>query len=70
MDCNNYSYTAPGFGVDAPHTWTPCNAVTIERRHANGRDYFVILDDHEGSSKAHDVETAIKTAANWLKEGV
>ena len=71
MDCNSYSYTAPGFGVDTPHTWAPCDRVTIERRHANGKEYFVILDDtNKGSSKAYDLNTAIRTAKDWLKEGV
>ena len=71
MDCNSYSYTAPGFGVDTPHTWAPCDRVTIERRHANSKEYFVILDDtNEGSSKAYDLNTAIRTAKDWLKEGV
>lgn len=69
MDCNSYSYTPHMLDDYTPH-YTQCDRVTIERRTANGRDYFVILDDHEGSSKAYDVETAIKTAANWLKEGV
>ena len=70
MDCNNYSYTAPGFGVDTPRTWTPCNRVTIERRTANGREYFVIIAEDGGNNKAYDIETAIQTAANRLKEGV
>ena len=71
MDCNSYSYTAPGFGVDTQHTWTQCDRVTIERRNANGKEYFVILDDtNEGSNKAYNIDTAIKTAHNWLTEGV
>ena len=71
MDCNSYSYTAPGFGVDTPHTWTPCDRVTIERRTANGHEYFIILDDtNNGSSKAYTLKDAIKTAENWIREGV
>ena len=69
MDCNSYSYTAPGFGVDTPHTYTPCDRVTIERRTANGHEYFVIWGNG-GSNKAYDIKTAIQTARNWLEEGV
>ena len=70
MDCNSYSYT-PHMLDDLPTHYTPCNRVTIERRTANGREYFIILDDtNEGSSKAHDLHSAIRTAENWLKEGV
>ena len=70
MDCNSYSYTPHMLGEFTPH-YRPCDRVTIERRTANGHEYFVILDDtNEGSNKAHDLQTAIKTAANWLTEGV
>jgi len=69
MDCNSYSYTAPGFGVDAPRNYTPVDTVTIERKTANGREYYTISTG-EGWNTAHDLDTAIRTAANWLKEGV
>lgn len=69
MDCTSYSYTAPGFGVDRPHSYTPCDCVTIERRTANGREYFVIMGNG-GSNKVYDIKTAIQTARNWLEEGV
>lgn len=70
MDCNSYSNT-PHMLDDQQPQYTPCNRVTIERRTANGHEYFVILDDtNEGSSKAYDLHSAIRTAANWLKEGV
>lgn len=69
MDCNNYSYTAPGFGVDAPHKYTPVETVTITRKTANGHEYFTISTG-EGWITAHDLDTAIKTARNWMKEGV
>ena len=70
MDCNSYNYAPHMLDESTPH-YRPCNRVTIERRTANGHEYFIILDDtNEGSSKAHDLQTAIKTAENWLKEGV
>lgn len=70
MDCNSYSYT-PHMLDDQQPQYTPCNRVTIERRTANGREYFIILDNtNEGSSKAYDLHTAIRTAENWLREGV
>lgn len=70
MDCNSFSYTPHMLDESTPH-YMPCNRVTIERRAANGREYYVILDStNDGSSKAYDLQTAIKTAANWLKEGV
>lgn len=69
MDCNNYSYAPHMLDESTPH-YRPCNRVIIERRAANGREYFVILDGtNEGSNKAHDLQTAIKTAKNWLEEG-
>lgn len=69
MDCNSYSYTAPGFGVDTPHTLTPCNTVTIERKtNSKGQNYFTISTG-DGWTIAHDIDRAIRTAANWLKEG-
>lgn len=69
MDCNNYSYTLHMLD-ESTTQYRPCNRVTIERRTANGREYFIILDDtNEGSNKANDLQTAIRTAENWLKEG-
>lgn len=69
MDCNLYSYTAPGFGVDAPRQYTPADTVTITRKTANGYEYFTISDGN-GWNIAHDLQTAIKTAEEWLTEGV
>lgn len=70
MDCNSYSYAPHMLDESTPH-YRPCNRVSIERRTANGHEYFVILDDtNDGSGKAYDLQTAIRTAANWLKEGV
>ena len=70
MDCNSYSY-APHMLDNHQPQYTQCNRVTIERRTANGRKYFIILDGtNDGSDKAYDLQTAIKTAENWLKEGV
>ena len=54
---------------DLPTHYTPCNRVTIERRTANGNEYFVLLTD-DGSDKVYDLQTAIRTAENWLKEGL
>ena len=68
MDCNSYSY-APHMLDETPPRYTPCNRVTIERRTANNREYYVILTD-TGSDKAYDLQTAVRTAENWLKEGV
>lgn len=71
MDCNSYSYTAPGFGVDAPRQYTPCDRVTIERRTANGHEYYIIIDNtNSGSTKVYDLPTAIRTAQSWLMKGV
>ena len=69
MDCNSYSYTAPGFGVDAPRNYTPVDTVTITRRTANGREYFTISTG-DGYNIAHSIDSAISTAQNWLEEGV
>jgi len=69
MDCNSYSYTAPGFGVDAPRNCAPVDTVTITRKNANGHNYFTISTG-ESWTTAHDLDTAIKTAKNWMKEGV
>ena len=70
MDCNSYSYAPHMLDESTPH-YRPCNRVTIERRTANGHEYFIIHDDtNDGSNKAHDLQTAIRTAENWLKEGV
>ena len=69
MDCNSYSYTAPGLGVDTPHTWTPCNIVTIERKTSKGHDYFTISTG-DGYNIARSINSAIRTAKNLLEEGV
>ena len=69
MDCNSYSYTAPGLGVDTPHTWTPCNIVTIERKTSKGHDYFTISTG-DGYNIAHDIDSAIRTATDWIRNGV
>lgn len=68
MDINAYSY-APHMLDDQPPHYTPCNRVTIERRTANSRDYYVISTDN-GSNKAYDLRTAIKTAIDWMEKGV
>lgn len=68
MDCNSYSHTPHMLDDQQPH-YTPCDRVTIERRTANGREYFTIKTG-DGWTTAHDLQTAIRTAANWLKEGV
>ena len=70
MDCNSYSATAPGFGVDAPHQYTPVDTVTIIRKlSATGREYFTIKSGDSWTT-AHDLQTAIWTAEDWLTEGV
>ena len=68
MDCNSYSYAPHMLDEVTPH-YTPCNRVTIERRTANGHDYYIISTD-TGSNKAHDLQSAIATAKDWLKNGI
>ena len=67
MDCNSYSYTAPGFGVDVPHDYPTYNRVTIEKRvFPRGTLYVVSVDD--GSNTFHDMKSAL-TFARELMEG-
>lgn len=69
MDCNSYSYTPHMLDEGPAPQRQRVNAVTIERRTANGNEYFVLLTD-DGSDKVYDLHSAIRTAENWLKEGV
>jgi len=74
MDCNNYSYTAPGFGANppAPHR-QPVDAITIERHSHNGRTYFIIKDPEHisvWSTKAYTLENALKAAKDIFKNGI
>lgn len=72
MDCNSYSY-APHMLDDMQRKTpvTPCDRVTIERRHANGRDYFIVLDNtNGGSNKAYDIDSAARIAIDWIRNGV
>ena len=67
MDINNYSYT-PHMLDEAPTHYKPCNIVTIERRTANDREYFVIRTE-DGSTKAYNLQCAIVTARDLLLKG-
>ena len=59
MDCNSYSYTAPGFGVDVPHEQPTYDRVTIEKRvFPWGTLYVVLVED--GSNAFHDMKSALK----------
>lgn len=69
MDCNSYSYTPHMLDEGPAPQRQKVNAVTIERRTANGHDYFSIITG-DGWTTAHDLQTAIRTAENWLREGV
>lgn len=72
MDCNSYSYT-PHMLDAMPSKYPPraCNRVTVERRTANGHEYYIIFDDTNGGiNKAYDIDSAIRTAADWIKNGV
>ena len=70
MDCNSYSYT-PHMLDAMPSKYPPraCNRVTIERRTANDNEYFTISTG-DGYNIAHDIDSAIKTAIDWIKNGV
>lgn len=77
MDCNSYSYTAPGFGTDEPRKKPskPCNRVIIERMEHNGNEYFIVsagdicTNDYVWS-KFYNLSIAAKTAVDWMENGV
>lgn len=69
MDCNSYSYTPHMLDEGPAPQRQRINAITIERKAANGREYFTIKTG-DGWTTAHDLQTAIRTARNWLEEGV
>lgn len=65
MDCNNYSYTAPGFGVDRPVKYDTFDKVEIEKRiFPRGTLYVVRVGD--GSNTFHDLKSALKFAAEMI----
>lgn len=76
MDCNNYSYTAPGFGVDPPAPKRqPVEAVTILRRTHNGRDYYIIRDGNPDPvsiwwTKDYSIDAALKTVKDCFENGI
>lgn len=76
MDCNSYSYTAPGFGTDspAPHRQT-VNSITIQRREHNGHTYYIIRDGNPDpvsawSNKTYTLDDAARTMINYFKNGI
>ena len=77
MDCNNYSYTAPGFGVDKPSKkpLKPCNRVIIERVEHNGKHFFIvstgdIMTNDYVWTKYYNLDFAMKAAQEWIEKGV
>ena len=65
MDCNSYSYTAPGFGVDYPVDYPTYDSVTIEKRvFPRGTLYVVQVAD--GYNTFHDFKSAAKFAADMI----
>lgn len=65
MDINNYSYTAPGFGVDRPVNHTVYDRVEIEKRvFPRGTLYVVRVGD--GSNTFHDLKKALKFASEMI----
>jgi len=77
MDCNSYSYTAPGFGVDEPSKkpLKPCNRVIIERVEHNEKQFFIVstgdicTNDYTWS-KYYNLNFAMKAAQEWIEKGV
>lgn len=69
MDCNNYSY-APHMLDEITTNYRPCDRVTIERRTANGHEYYIVFDNtNGGSNKAYNLKAAINMAQDWIKNG-
>lgn len=67
MDINNYSYTAPGFGVDRPVQYDTFDKVEIEKRvFPKGTLYVVRAGD--GSNTFHDLKSALKFAREMMGE--
>ena len=70
MDINNYSY-APHMLDDHKPVFRACNSVTIEKRTANGNDYYIITDTVTGgSTKVYSLRSALAMAKNWIENGV
>ena len=70
MDINSYSY-APHMLDDQKHVFRACNSVTIEKRTANGNDYFVIKDTATGGfNKVYSLRSALAMAKDWIENGV
>ncbi len=70
MDINNYSY-APHMLDDEKPVFRACNSVTIEKRTANGKDYYIITDTATGgSNKVYSLRSALAAAKNWIENGV
>lgn len=69
MDINNYSY-APYMLDDAKPVFRACNSVTIEKRTANGNDYFVVVDTETGGfNKAYSLRSALAMAKDLIENG-
>ena len=65
MDCNSYSYTAPGFGVDRPVDYPVYDRVEIEKR-VSPRGTLYVVKVGDGSNTFHDIKTALKFAAEMM----
>ena len=65
MDCNSYSYTAPGFGVDRPIEYPVYDRVEIEKR-VFPRGTLYVVKAGDGSNTFHDIKTALKFAAEMM----
>ena len=70
MDINSYSY-APYMLDDASPNFRACNSVTIEKKTANGKDYYIITDTATGGyNKVYSLRSALAMAKDWIENGV
>lgn len=70
MDINSYSY-APYMLDDASPIFRACDSVTIEKKTANGNDYYIITDTATGGyNKAYSLRSALAMAKDWNENGV
>ena len=70
MDINNYSY-APYMLDHVEPVFRACNSVTIEKKTANGNDYYIITDTVTGGyNKAYSLRSALAMAKDWIENGV
>lgn len=70
MDINSYSY-APYMLDHVEPVSRACNSVMIEKKTANGNDYYIITDTATGGyNKAYSLRSALAMAKDWIENGV